>query len=138
MTETIEIRETGAPVTASKSSAGLLILSPLLFEANAVRRGVTQQTTRVQRAGAGTKAGKVKGATDAGSFGSVVIMGTAAGLVDDLGPGDLVVATEVTDGTTTVRLPGAALLAGELRRAGLTVRAGAVRTVDHLVKGSER
>ena len=46
-------------------------------------------------------------------------MGTAAGLAADLSPGDLVVATEVTDGETTIALPGADLLAAELRRAGL-------------------
>ena len=57
-------------------------------------------------------------------FGAMVVMGTAAGLAADLSPGDLVVATEVTDGETTVALPGADLLAAELRRAGLTARAG--------------
>jgi len=65
-------------------------------------------------------------------------MGTAAGLDDDLSPGDLVVATEVTDGRESIPLPGAVLLAAELRRAGLRARAGKVVTVSHLVKSAER
>jgi 4-hydroxy-3-methylbut-2-enyl diphosphate reductase len=65
-------------------------------------------------------------------------MGTAAGLGDDLSPGDLVVASEVTDGETTVALPGADLLAAELRRAGLSARAGRLITVPKLVKSADR
>jgi 4-hydroxy-3-methylbut-2-enyl diphosphate reductase len=68
----------------------------------------------------------------------MVVMGTAAGLTDEVSPGDLVVATEVTDGTTTIKLPGAVMLAGELRRAGLRARAGKMVTVSHLVRGGER
>jgi 4-hydroxy-3-methylbut-2-enyl diphosphate reductase len=68
----------------------------------------------------------------------MVVMGTAASLADDLGPGDLVVATQVSDGERVITLPGAELIAGELRRAGLTVRTGKIVTVDHLVKSSER
>src|SRR5262249_61827561 len=58
------------------------------------------------------------------TFGALAVAGTGGGLANDLTPGDLVVASEVTDGTTTTRCPSAALLAGELRRAGLTVRTG--------------
>src|SRR5262249_55102902 len=72
------------------------------------------------------------------SFGAVVVMGTAAGLAADLSPGDLVVASEVSDGETTVRLPGADLLAAELRRAGLSARTGRMITVGKLVKAAER
>ncbi len=64
----------------------------------------------------------------------MVVMGTAAGLSDDLSPGDLVVATEVTDGETTVALPGADLLAAELRRAGPDRPGGAAR---HRAKASQ-
>ncbi|HEY6789447.1 MAG TPA: 4-hydroxy-3-methylbut-2-enyl diphosphate reductase, partial [Trebonia sp.] len=138
MTETIALPATTEP-DPENASAGLLILAPMLLEANAVRRGLTQPASRVQRAGVGAaRAAKTAQATRRESFGSLVIMGTAAGLDDALSPGDLVVATEVTDGTTTVRLPGAVLLAGELRRAGLPARAGKLVTVDHLVKSSER
>ena len=68
----------------------------------------------------------------------MAIAGVGGGLAADLRPGDLVVASEVTDGHTVIPCPSAALLAGELRRAGLRVRVGRVVTVDHLVRGAER
>jgi 4-hydroxy-3-methylbut-2-en-1-yl diphosphate reductase len=124
---------------SAATSGGLLVLAPMMLEANAVRRGLTQPTSRVQRAGVGsTRAGKVALASQSESFGAMVVMGTAAGLTDELSPGDLVVATEVTDGTITVKLPGAVMLAGELRRAGLRARAGKMVTVSHLVRPGER
>ena len=131
------------PGTASKSSAGLLVLAPMLLEANAVRRGLTQPTSQVQRAGVGGTRlkgpGKAAPGSQHGAFGTpVAVMGTAASLDDDLSPGDLVVATEVTDGQMSIPLPGAVLLAAELRRAGLRARAGKVVTVSHLVKPAER
>ena len=72
------------------------------------------------------------------TFGALAVAGTGGGLTGDLRPGDLVVATEVTDGTTTTACPSAALLAGELRRAGLPARAGPVVSVERLVHGPER
>ena len=136
MTETLAQPATADPGT---TTAGLLVLAPMLLEANAVRRGLTQPTSQVQRAGIGpVRAGKTAEASQGGSFRAVVVMGTAAGLSAELSPGDLVVATEVTDGTTTVALPGAIMLAGQLRRAGLRVRAGKMVTVDHLVRAAER
>jgi 4-hydroxy-3-methylbut-2-enyl diphosphate reductase len=65
--------------------------------------------------------------------GPVLVAGVAGALVDDLGPGDLVVADEVRRGASTVRCPAAPLVAGALRRRGLTVRVGPVVTVDHVV-----
>src|SRR6202041_2584749 len=56
----------------------------------------------------------------------------------DLRPGDLVVASEGSDGHNVIPCASAILLAGELRRAGLRVRVGRVVTVDHLVRGAER
>jgi 4-hydroxy-3-methylbut-2-en-1-yl diphosphate reductase len=150
MTETIPQPRTAAAadqIDAAASTAaqpesakpGLLVLAPLRLEANAVRRGLTQPGSRVKHAGLGpARAGKTAGQSHAQPFGALVVMGTAAGLSDDLSPGDLVVATEVTDGETTVRLPGADLLAAELRRAGLTARAGRLLTVPKLVKAADR
>ena len=71
-------------------------------------------------------------------FAAMAIAGVGGGLAADLRPGDLVVASEVTDGHTVIPCASAALLAGELRRAGLRVRVGRVVTVDHLVRGPER
>ena len=136
-TETVSPEEGAAPESAKP---GLLILAPLRIEANAVRRGLTQSTSHVLHTGMGATRAKrsaEKGTTPS-FFGGVAVMGTAASLSGDLHPGDLVVATEVSDGETTVPLPGAELLAAELRRAGLTARAGRLVTVPKLVKAAER
>ena len=145
MTETIPQPRTEAAAdhiedTAPESAKpGLLVFAPLRIEANAVRRGLTQPTSHVLRTGMGsTRAKKSAVKSQPHSFGATVVMGTAAGLSDDLSPGDLVVATEVSDGETTVALPGAALLAAELRRAGLNARAGRVVTVGKIGRSAER
>jgi 4-hydroxy-3-methylbut-2-en-1-yl diphosphate reductase len=145
MTETIPQPRTEAAADqielAAPESAkpGLLVLAPLRIEANAVRRGLAKSTSHVLHTGMGaTRARKSVGKSQQNPFGAMVVMGTAAGLGDDLSPGDLVVAPEVSDGETTVALPGADLLAAELRRAGLTARTGRVITVQKLVKSAER
>jgi 4-hydroxy-3-methylbut-2-enyl diphosphate reductase len=142
MTETIpqpRVAEEEAPAESPAVGAGLLVFAPLRFEANAVRRGLTQPGSQVKRTGMGAaRARKSAGQSKPGSFSAVVVMGTAAGLSADLSPGDLVVATEVSDGEITVELPGADLLAAQLRRAGLNARAGRIRTVSKLVKQADR
>ena len=145
MTETIPQPRTEAAADHIEESApesakpGLLVLAPLRLEANAVRRGLTNPASRVLHTGMGaTRARKSAGKSKPLTFGAMAVMGTAAGLSTDLSPGDLVVASEVTDGETTVALPGADLLAAELRRAGLTARAGRLITVPKLVKSAER
>jgi 4-hydroxy-3-methylbut-2-enyl diphosphate reductase len=144
MTETIPQPRNAAADNSGDSAPesakpGLLVFAPLRIEANAVRRGLTRPTSRVLHAGMGaTRARKSAGRSQPKSFGAMVVMGTAAGLSDDLRPGDLVVASEVTDGETTIALPGAELLAAELRRVGLTARAGRLITVPKIVKSSER
>ena len=145
MTETIpqprpaaaDSTEVAEPTTGTP---GLLVFAPLRLEANAVRRGLTRSTSHVVRTGMGAARSEkaLTGESNLGSFGAMVVMGTAAGLTDDLSPGDLVVATEVSDGETTVALPGADLLAAELRRAGLSARAGRLITVPKLVKSADR
>jgi 4-hydroxy-3-methylbut-2-en-1-yl diphosphate reductase len=67
-------------------------------------------------------------------FGQMMIMGVGGGLSTDLGPGDLVVGTEVG----AVTCASAPLLAGELRRAGLRTHTGRITTIDHLIRRSER
>jgi 4-hydroxy-3-methylbut-2-en-1-yl diphosphate reductase len=125
--------------TADATGAGLLVLAPLRLEANAVRRGLRQPTSRVRRTGMGAaKAARVAGEGKPQSFGPMIVMGTAAGVDPDLKPGDLVVASEVSDGAAVVSLPGADLLAAELRRAGLPARAGKLATVRGLVRSSQR
>ena len=142
MTETIpqpRVAEEAAFGDSPAVAPGLLVYAPLRFEANAVRRGLTRPTSHVQRTGMGaTRSRKSAAQSKPGPFGAMVVMGTAAGLAADLSPGDLVVATEVTDGETTVTLPGADLLAAELRRAGLNARAGRIVQVKKIIGSSER
>jgi 4-hydroxy-3-methylbut-2-en-1-yl diphosphate reductase len=142
MTETIpqpRVTQEAAVGDLAAGAPGLLVYAPLRFEANAVRRGLTQPASQVLRTGMGaTRSRKSAAQSQPRPFGAMVVMGTAAGLAADLGPGDLVVATEVTDGEITAMLPGADLLAAELRRAGLNARAGRIRTVGKLVKAADR
>jgi 4-hydroxy-3-methylbut-2-enyl diphosphate reductase len=114
----------------------LLIWTPISFEERAVKRGLgSSSDTTVLRAGYGTmRAAQRAGETDHSSFSQIAVMGVGAGLTADLRPGDLVVATSVG----AIECGSAALLAGELRRAGLRVHLGPVVTVDHLVKKAER
>ncbi|HLK02243.1 MAG TPA: 4-hydroxy-3-methylbut-2-enyl diphosphate reductase [Streptosporangiaceae bacterium] len=115
---------------------GLLICAPLRIEARFVRRGLTQGDSTVLRTGYGFNRA-VSCAQDLRNrrYDQLVVMGVGGGLTSGQRPGDVVVATRVGD----VEVPGAALLAGELRQAGLTVHLGPVVTVDHLLmRKSER
>jgi len=130
---------------------GLLICTPLGFEARAVRRGLTSSATTVLRTGYGTvRAARVAERISRSRYAQLAVMGVGGALSADLKPGDLVVATSVrtsggarggrpprSDGAD-IDCPSAVLLAGELRRAGLTVHLGPVVTVDHLVRKAER
>src|SRR6266566_2822548 len=114
-----------------------IICAPMRIEARAIRRGLRASSDPpwVIRTGYGTtRAADRAGELKASPFGQMVVMGVGAGLTDDLSPGDLVVGTEVGLATCL----SAPLLAGELRRAGLTARTSRITTVDHLVRRSER
>ncbi len=116
----------------------LVVCAPLLPEARAVRRGIGRDG-QVRVSGYGPRRARRQAERlRQDTFGALAVAGTGGGLTGDLTPGDLVVATEVTDGTTTTQCPSAALLAGELRRAGLAVAAGPVVSVDRLAGGRER
>jgi 4-hydroxy-3-methylbut-2-enyl diphosphate reductase len=126
---------------------GLVVCSPLRIEARAVRRGLRDTGrpeggaggTRVRVTGyGGARARRQAAELATGEFGMLAVAGVGGGLAADMSPGDLVVATEVSDGTLTTVCRAAPLLAGELRRAGLAARTGPVVTVDHLVRGAER
>src|SRR5580704_16959000 len=108
-------RSRRTPVTGP----GLLVCTPLRLEARAVRRGL-------RHPGPGAAQVVVTG------------YGPRRSGARETMPRDLVVASEVSDGHTVIPCASAALLAGELRRAGLRVRVGRVLTVDHLVRGPER
>jgi 4-hydroxy-3-methylbut-2-enyl diphosphate reductase len=120
----------------------LTLCAPLRVEARALRRGLREQPgassqlhVRVVRTGYGPARAAAAAARIAASRPDMLAVGgVAGGLVDSLQVGDLVVATEVSDGRSTVTCPSAPLLAGELRRAGLSVRLGPIVTVDHLFR----
>lgn len=109
----------------------LLVCAPLALEERALRRGLEGTGARVVRTGMGV-ARSARSATalsqdDDGA--PLVIAGVCGALDPRLRPGDVVVATEVRHGPTALRCPSAALLAGELRRAGLTVHTGPIATI---------
>jgi 4-hydroxy-3-methylbut-2-enyl diphosphate reductase len=158
----------GRPRRTPVTGSGLLVCAPLRLEARAVRRGLrsagqgtgqpaARGTSQPAARGTGQATGPAQAAVQVvvtgygprrasaretmlrdQPFAAMAIAGVGGGLAGDLRPGDLVVASEVTDGHTAIPCPSAALLAGELRRAGLRVRVGPVLTVDHLVRGAER
>ncbi|MEV0072692.1 4-hydroxy-3-methylbut-2-enyl diphosphate reductase [Amycolatopsis sp. NPDC050768] len=67
-----------------------------------------------------------------------VVAGIGGGLAARVRPGDVVVADEVRGPDGVVEVPSAPLLAGALRRLGLTVHLGPVLGVDHVVGERER
>jgi len=132
-----------APVTSAggppdQAGPSLLVCSPLRLEAMAVRRGLGG-AGQVRVTGYGpARSRRQAAALAADGFALLAVAGVGGGLTDDLTPGDLVVGTEVSDGSTTTRCPVAPLLAGELRRAGLRASTGPVITVDRLTGGPGR
>ncbi len=115
----------------------LTVCAPLGVEARALRRGLAASQDRVQviRTGYGPVRAAAAAARIAASNPDMLAVGGVGGsLTSDQRVGDVVVASEVTDGVTSVRCPSAPLLAGELRRAGLRARTGPIATVDRLVR----
>jgi len=132
---------------AEPGEVPLIICAPLRTEARAVRRGLSGSgrtgRTTVTRTGFGpARAARRAEVLAREPFGMLAVAGVGGALDPELQPGDLVVATEVrpVPGVPggTVSCPSAPLLAGELRRAGLTVHTGPVVTVSRLARGGER
>jgi 4-hydroxy-3-methylbut-2-enyl diphosphate reductase len=139
MTETLpRPRDSRAEADDGRESDPLLLCAPLRIEARAIRRGLRDDPApapAVLRTGWGTaRATQEAERLSHASFAQLMIMGVGAGLSSDLSLGDLVVGTEVG----AVTCASAPILAGELRRAGLSARAGRITTVDHLVRRDER
>jgi len=123
--------------------SGLTVCAPLRVEARALRRGMRAAEgdvgqVEVIRTGYGpVRAAAAAASIGAAAPGQLAVAGVGGALTDDLQVGDIVVASQVTDGSTTVECTSAPLLAGELRRAGLRVRTGPIATVDHLLRRGE-
>jgi 4-hydroxy-3-methylbut-2-enyl diphosphate reductase len=106
----------------------MTIAVALRAEAAAVRRGTTVPITRI-----GLRATRADLAL-AGD-GPIAVLGVAGGVAPQVQVGDVVVASEVRGDGVTVTCPAAPLLAGALRRAGLTVHLGPLATQPRLARG---
>jgi 4-hydroxy-3-methylbut-2-en-1-yl diphosphate reductase len=127
--------QTAARKDPGSTTSTMVVCAPLRVEERAVRRGLAGRAD-VLRIGYGPRRAAAAAERLARTGHDVVAVGgVGGGLTGDLSIGDIAVATEVTDGITTVSCPSAPLLAGELRRAGLRARTGPIRTVDRLVSG---
>jgi 4-hydroxy-3-methylbut-2-enyl diphosphate reductase len=112
----------------SDRTATGLVCTPLLAEQLAVRGRVQAPLVRT---GAGPS-GKLPSRTP--STGPLLVAGVAGALTDDLSTGDLVVSDELRSTGARHRSDAAPLVAGALRRRGLTVHLGAVYSHDRLVR----
>ncbi|WP_446666566.1 4-hydroxy-3-methylbut-2-enyl diphosphate reductase [Flexivirga sp. B27] len=109
--------------------ANAQVVTPLRVERLALERGM-RTAPHVSGRGPAGRAGRVGVPT--------VIAGVAGALAPQVRPGDLVVADRLHGSSGEVVLPSAPLLAGELRRAGLSVHVGTIESADHVVTGAER
>ncbi len=122
------------------SGEGLLLLAALRLEARALSWGAPQASVvqtgtgprRARAAAAGLVDSPVLHASRA-----VAVAGVCGSLDPDLRPGDVIVADSLLDtgGHLVAEVPTAAILAGALRRAGLTVRVGPIITAERIVRG---
>jgi 4-hydroxy-3-methylbut-2-en-1-yl diphosphate reductase len=113
----------------------LAVLSTERMEAEAIGGGVL--ITGTGRAQALATGARLRQMLAPGT--PVALSGLGHGLASDLGPGDLVVATELraTDGTPPRPVPGAELVANELRRLGLVVRTGPITSTSATPSATE-
>ncbi len=117
--------------------ADLLVAAPLRIEAMALRRGLPAEV--FVRTGMGpARSRKAAQALRARRPAAFAVAGVCGALTDELAAGDVVVATEVRSADGVIACPSAPLLVGALRAAGLTVHAGPIVSVDHVVHGAER
>nr|MDT0666038.1 hypothetical protein [Micromonospora sp. DSM 115978] len=119
----------------------LVVAAPLRVEAWAAGRSALPSDAVVVRTGMGLDAARRSlGALRRQRPDAMAVIGLAGGLGPGVLPGHVVVADEVRtgDGTVTARCPSAPLLAGELRRHGLTVHVGPIVSVARLAHGTAR
>ncbi len=117
----------------------LLVLAPMGLEVALVRRGAP--SADVVRAGIGPRrARRTAKLAAARPAAGVAVAGFGGGLAPELEPGEIVVATELRarDGRVLAECSGAAVLAGMLRRAGLSAHTGPILSVRAPVFGAQR
>ena len=112
-----------------------VVCAPLTVERRALSR--PGSPLRVLRTGMGPERSAAAAAAldDADAL---IVAGVGGGLVAAARPGDLVVATEVRSRDGAVTSPSAPLLAGALRKLGLTVHTGPLYTSERLIHRGER
>jgi 4-hydroxy-3-methylbut-2-en-1-yl diphosphate reductase len=117
------------------------VMAPLRVEASAARRGAS--TAEVVRTGMGARRSRraarhVRATLEPER--PIAVLGVCGGLDPTLEPGDIVVASEVrsADGTITVTIPGARLIAAELGAGGLPVHVGPIVSSEKLENSRQR
>nr|WP_308127807.1 4-hydroxy-3-methylbut-2-enyl diphosphate reductase [Frankia sp. CiP3] len=138
-----ELGQAGAPAlsAAARRRPRLVVAAPLRLEAWAAARSGLPAGTILIRTGMGpAQANRSIRIIREARADAVALVGLGGGLASGVKPGDVVVADEVrtSDGSVSARCPSAPLLAGELRRAGLTVHVGPVVSVPRLAIGTAR
>lgn len=110
-----------------------VVCAPMHVEAAALRApGVRVLHTGMGPRRSAESARQFSGATP------VLVAGVAGAVTGGVEPGDVVVATEIDGPDGPVPLCSAPLLAGALRRLGLTVHTGPVASSDKMVEGADR
>ena len=115
----------------------LLVLTALRIEERALH---VPAGTRVLRTGMGPERARIGAARGlAVEARGVAIAGLCAAVSPALRAGDVVLASELRcDGAAPIAVPGSAMLAAALRRRGLHVHVGPLRSLDHLAGPGER
>jgi len=115
----------------------LAVLAPLSIEALALRCGLHE--ARVIRTGAGPKRSQSAAQRLAGSPDSALaVAGVCGGVVPELQPGDVIVASELQGGKGTHKLARAEALVDALHDLGVDAHFGPIRSEDHIVRSAER
>jgi len=115
----------------------LLVFAPLHIEAAALRKA---PDWTILRSGMGQERARIAAARGlAVDSPAVAVVGLCAGVSPQLRAGDVVCATELRRaGAMPVPVPGSALLAAALRRRGLRVHVGPLRSVERIAGPGER
>jgi 4-hydroxy-3-methylbut-2-enyl diphosphate reductase len=120
----------------ARDSEPVLVLAPMSLEARAVRAGAPW--AQVQRIGVGPRRA-ARSAADADHGRAVLVAGFCGGLDPALEPGDVVLASELRDPAgATLGTADPTILAGVLRRGGLSVHVGPIASSERIVRGERR
>jgi 4-hydroxy-3-methylbut-2-enyl diphosphate reductase len=115
----------------------IMVLAPLSLEARAVRGGAPWADVRQIGMGPKRAARSAELAIQGGDR-PIMIAGFCGALDPDLEPGDIVLASELRGPTGTIPCDDPTILAGVLRRAGLSVRIAPIASSQRIVRGDRR